>query len=83
VVAVIIEIDVSRLSDYARARLVQGVVDRYGLAGASKLLRHYIQYLFFKRVISGETCGWIIEYVPSRSYNLKASSFRAGRRSGL
>jgi hypothetical protein len=47
------------------------------------VFRHYIQYLFFKRVISGETCGWIMEYVPSRSYNLRASSFRAGRRSGL
>jgi len=37
-VVIIIEIDVSRLSDYAKARLVQGVVDRYGLAEASKLL---------------------------------------------
>jgi intergrase/recombinase len=34
------------------------------------VFRHYIQYLFFKRVISGESYGWIMEYVPSRSYKV-------------
>jgi intergrase/recombinase len=35
------------------------------------VFRHYIQYLFFKRVISGESYGWIMEYVPSRSYKVE------------
>ena len=42
----IIEIDVSRLSDYAKARLVQGVVDRYGLSGASKVLGASRSYVY-------------------------------------
>jgi transposase-like protein len=46
VVAAIIEIYVSRLSDYARAKLVQGVVDRYGLAKASKLLGVSRSYVY-------------------------------------
>jgi len=45
-VVIIIEIDVSRLSDYAKARLVQGVVDRYGLAEASKLLGVSRSYVY-------------------------------------
>ena len=34
------------------------------------VFRHYIQYLYYKRVISPETFGWIMEVVPSRSYKL-------------
>ena len=34
------------------------------------MFRHYIQYLYYKRVISPETFGWIMEIVPSRSYKL-------------
>jgi len=34
------------------------------------VFRHYIQYLYFKRAISPETYGWIMEVVPSRSYKL-------------
>ncbi len=34
------------------------------------IFRHYIQYLYYKRRISPETFGWIMEVVPSRSYKL-------------
>ena len=34
------------------------------------VFRHYIQYLYYKRMISPETFGWIMEVVPSRSYRL-------------
>jgi len=59
VVAAIIEIDVSRLSDYARARLVQGGVDRYGLAGASKVLGVSRSYVYqISRGIGGLRIPW-------------------------
>jgi intergrase/recombinase len=34
------------------------------------VFRHYIQYLYYRRMISPETFGWIMEVVPSRSYRL-------------
>jgi len=34
------------------------------------VFRHYVQYLYYKRKISLETFGWIMEVVPSRSYRL-------------
>jgi intergrase/recombinase len=34
------------------------------------VFRHYIQYLYYKRRISLETFGWIMEVVPSRSCRL-------------
>ena len=34
------------------------------------VFRHYIQYLYFKRRISPEAFGWMMEIVPSRSYRL-------------
>ena len=34
------------------------------------VFRHYIRYLYYKRRISPETFGWIMEVVPSRSYRL-------------
>jgi len=34
------------------------------------VFRHYIQYLYYKRLIPPETFGWIMEVVPSRSYRL-------------
>ncbi|MHC1628064.1 MAG: integrase [Candidatus Nezhaarchaeales archaeon] len=34
------------------------------------VFRHYIQYLYYRRMISPETFGWMIEVVPSRSYKL-------------
>ncbi|GAY25368.1 integrase protein [Desulfurococcaceae archaeon AG1] len=39
------------------------------------VFRHYIQYLFYKRAISGETYGWIMEYVPSRSYKVEPRAY--------
>jgi len=66
VVAVIIEIDVSRLSDYARAKLVQGVVDRYGLAGASKLLGVSRSYVY--QISRGDKRA--PEYIVSKAVEL-------------
>ena len=40
------------------------------------VFRHYIQYLYFKRRISPETFGWIMEVVPSRSYRLDVRPYR-------
>ena len=34
------------------------------------VFRHYIQYLYHKRVISPEIYGWLMEIIPSRSYKL-------------
>jgi len=34
------------------------------------IFRHYIQYLYHRRVISPEIYGWLIDVVPSRSYRL-------------
>jgi AcrR family transcriptional regulator len=40
------------------------------------IFRHYIQYLYFRRRISGETMAWIMEVVPSRSYKLRVKAYR-------
>ncbi|RLG86769.1 MAG: integrase [Thermoprotei archaeon] len=40
------------------------------------VFRHYIQYLYFRRRISPETFGWIMEVVPSRSYKLDVRPYR-------
>ena len=40
------------------------------------VLRHYIQYLYYRRVISPETFGWIMEVVPSRSYKLDVRPYQ-------
>jgi hypothetical protein len=34
------------------------------------VFRHYVQYLYYKRTISPETYGWLMEVVPSRSYKI-------------
>ena len=34
------------------------------------VFRHYAQYLYYKRAISPETYGWLMEVVPSRSYKM-------------
>ena len=34
------------------------------------VFRHYVQYLYYRRAISPETFGWIMEVVPSRGYKL-------------
>jgi len=40
------------------------------------VFRHYIQYLYYKRAISPETFGWIMEVVPSRSYKLDVRPYQ-------
>ena len=40
------------------------------------VFRHYMQYLYFKRRISPETFGWIMEVVPSRSYKLDVRPYQ-------
>jgi len=40
------------------------------------IFRHYIQYLYYKRAISPETFGWIMEVVPSRSYKLDVRPYQ-------
>jgi Uncharacterized protein conserved in archaea len=40
------------------------------------VLRHYIQYLYYRRMISPETFGWIMEVVPSRSYKLDVRPYQ-------
>jgi len=40
------------------------------------VFRHYIQYLYYKRRISPETFGWLMEVVPSRSYRLDVRPYQ-------
>jgi len=40
------------------------------------VFRHYIQYLYYRRKISPETFGWLIEVVPSRSYKLDVRPYQ-------
>jgi len=40
------------------------------------VFRHYIQYLYYRRKISPETFGWIMEVVPSRSYKLDVRPYQ-------
>ncbi len=40
------------------------------------VFRHYIQYLYYRRRISPETFGWIMEVVPSRSYKLDVRPYK-------
>ncbi len=39
------------------------------------VFRHYIQYLYYRRIISPEMYGWLMEVVPSRSYRLDIRSY--------
>ena len=39
------------------------------------VLRHYIQYLYYKRQINPETYGWIMNVVPSRSYRVDIRTY--------
>ncbi|WP_237697049.1 integrase [Desulfurococcus amylolyticus] len=34
------------------------------------VFRHYVQYLYYKRAVSPEVYGWLMEVVPSRSYKI-------------
>jgi intergrase/recombinase len=40
------------------------------------VFRHYIQYLYHKRMVSPETFGWIMEVVPSRGYKLDVRPYQ-------
>jgi len=40
------------------------------------VFRHYIQYLYHKRVISPEVFGWIMEVVPSRGYKMDVRPYQ-------
>jgi intergrase/recombinase len=40
------------------------------------VFRHYIQYLYHKRLISPETFGWIMEVVPSRGYKMDVRPYQ-------
>jgi len=40
------------------------------------VFRHYIQYLYYRRKISPETFGWLMEVVPSRSYKLDVRPYQ-------
>jgi intergrase/recombinase len=40
------------------------------------VFRHYIQYLYHKRMISPETFGWIMEVVPSRGYKIDVRPYQ-------
>jgi len=40
------------------------------------VFRHYIQYLYYRRRISPETFGWLMEVVPSRSYKLDVRPYQ-------
>jgi len=40
------------------------------------LFRHYIQYLYHKRMISLEVFGWIMEIVPSRGYKMDVRPYQ-------
>ncbi|MEM1696405.1 MAG: integrase, partial [Desulfurococcaceae archaeon] len=38
--------------------------------------RHYIQYLFYKRLVEPEVYGWLMEVVPSRTYKLDVRPYQ-------
>jgi len=40
------------------------------------IFRHYVQYLFYRRLIPPEVFGWIMEVVPSRSYRLDVRPYQ-------
>jgi len=40
------------------------------------VFRHYIQYLYYRRAVSPEVFGWIMEVVPSRSYRLDVRPYQ-------
>ena len=41
------------------------------------VFRHYVQYLFYRRRISPEAYGWLMEVVPSRNYRLDVRPYPA------
>jgi len=40
------------------------------------IARHYIQYLYYKRGISPEAYGWLMNVIPSRSYRIYVKRYK-------
>jgi intergrase/recombinase len=51
-------------------------VARHPIGWVRNIFRHYIQYLFYRRLIPPEVFGWIMEVVPSRSYRLDVRPYQ-------
>jgi intergrase/recombinase len=51
-------------------------VARHPIGWARNIFRHYIQYLFYRRLIPPEVFGWIMEVVLSRSYRLDVRPYQ-------
>jgi intergrase/recombinase len=51
-------------------------VSRHPIDWVRNIFRHYIQYLFYRRLIPPEVFGWIMEVVPSRSYRLDVRPYQ-------
>ena len=49
---------------------------RHPIGWVRNIFRHYVQYLFYRRVIPPEVFGWIMEVVPSRSYRLDVRPYQ-------
>jgi intergrase/recombinase len=51
-------------------------VARHPIGWVRNIFRHYVQYLFYRRLIPPEVFGWIMEVVPSRSYRLDVRPYQ-------
>ena len=51
-------------------------VAQHPIGWVRNVFRHYVQYLFYKRLIPPEVFGWIMEVVPSRSYRLDVRPYQ-------
>ena len=51
-------------------------VAKHPIGWVRNIFRHYVQYLFYRRIIPPEVFGWIMEVVPSRSYRLDVRPYR-------
>ena len=49
---------------------------RHPIGWVRNIFSHYVQYLFYRRVIPPEVFGWIMEVVPSRSYRLDVRPYQ-------
>jgi intergrase/recombinase len=53
-------------------------VARHPIGWVRNIFRHYVQYLFYRRLIPPEVFGWIMGVVPSRSYRLDVRPYQIG-----
>ena len=53
-------------------------VARHPIGWVRNIFRHYVQYLFYRRLIPPEVFGWIMEVAPSRSYRLDVRPYQIG-----